>query len=633
MKAQTKWMTALTSVVVAAGGILGYSNLTEADESSGVPSSGENSSPENVIVMIGDGLSAGPMEIARNLEGGKDTDLFMESLDDVGMMRTYSDDNAVTDSAAAGTAIATGSKTYNGGIGVDEDGDEVESILDQYQKDGKKVGVISTNTVTDATPAAFTASVSDRSGQADIARQQYEAQYDVMLGGGGDYFSAEAQDGTDLTQEFVEDGYEYVTDEESLNEAGTPDKLLGLFNDSYMNYKTDRDNVDSEEPSLEEMTSKSLDVLSQDDEGFFLMVEGARIDHAAHAADATGVWQETMEFDRTVEQVTNWAEERGDTLVLVVSDHDTMGMSMTEPMDVESLRDIDVSPEYMAQELEMDDETGTFTEESIRNVFSEYANMEISEEQVASLLERIENEEGSIRPIHEVGWEIGSLIAEEYKVGVVDSNVRSESSTGGHTGNAVPVFATGEGSESFNGVFDNTEIRNKIQEVTESGEKEENKQTMSYTDVSDSHWAFESLSWADQRGLIDGYDDGTFRPSNALTEAQFAKMLLEFYGESEVGSPDGHWADGIYNALEEKGPPLNGYTNESARNNSVTRGTVAEVLAHMNGNEYGQERAIEWMYENDITTGRVEGETETERYDADGELTRAHATEFFKALE
>ncbi len=113
--------------------------------------------PKNVIVLIGDGMGLGQIEVARHMEYGKYGSLFIESLPNVALMKTSSADKQVTDSAAAGTAIATSVKTNNGAIGVDASGKEVDSILDDFKKMGRKVGVISTNTVTDATPAAFTA--------------------------------------------------------------------------------------------------------------------------------------------------------------------------------------------------------------------------------------------------------------------------------------------------------------------------------------------------------------------------------------------------------------------------------------------------------------------------------------------
>lgn len=458
-------------MVISSGSLLHASgSVNDNANENGVEHSSKNAQeevPENVIVMVGDGMGMGQMEIASMLEYGKEGELFMESLEHTGMTSTYSADNNVTDSAAAGTAIATGTKTNNGSIGVDENGNEVDSILDQYQDDGKKVGVISNNTVTDATPAAFTASVADRGSEEDIAMQQYEEGYDVLLGGGGEFFGADEEESEDrLVDDFQENGYEYATTEEELKEAGTPDKLLGLFNDSYMNYKTDKDEVESEEPSLQDMTKSGLDVLLQGDDGFFMMVEGARIDHAAHAADATGVWQEMIEFDQTVEKVVTWAEDRDDTLVVVLSDHETLGMSATENMDVDSLKNIEVSPEYMAQQLETQEGSDEYTDESIQQVFSEYADIDITNEELEAFRANIEDDEGEVYPEYQVGWEIGSIIADHNSVGALDTEIRAESDTGGHTGEMVPVFAAGAGSEHFTGYMDNTDIKGLIEEAS-----------------------------------------------------------------------------------------------------------------------------------------------------------------------
>ncbi|GEK59509.1 alkaline phosphatase [Marinococcus halophilus] len=461
----------LAGMVISSGGLL-YASGSANDNANenGIENSSKNSgdqAPENVIVMIGDGMGMGQMEIASTLEYGKEGELFMESLEHTGMTSTHSADNNVTDSAAAGTALATGTKTNNGSVGVDEDGNEVDSILDHYQEDGKKVGVISNNTVTDATPASFTASVADRGSEEDIAEQQYEEKYDVLLGGGGEFFGADEEENEDrLVDDFQESGYEYATNEEELEEVGTPDKLLGLFNDSYMNYKTDKDDVDSKEPSLQAMTEAGLNVLSQEEDGFFMMVEGARIDHAAHAADATGVWQEMIEFDQTVEQVVTWAEDRDDTLVVVLSDHETLGMSATESMDVDGLKDIEVSPEYMAQQLEAREDSDEYTDESIKQVFSEYADIDITDDELEAFRANIEDDEGEVYPEYQVGWEIGSIIADHYSVGSLDTEIRAESDTGGHTGEMVPFFAAGAGSDHFTGYKDNTDIVGLIEEAS-----------------------------------------------------------------------------------------------------------------------------------------------------------------------
>ncbi|MCE7792325.1 alkaline phosphatase [Salipaludibacillus sp. CUR1] len=430
-------------------------------------SEGTQTAPKNVIMMIGDGMGVGQIEIARLLEHGKEGILHMEKLEHAAFMRTYSSNNWVTDSAAAGTGIATSVKTDNGMLGVDPDGNELDSILKLFQAHDRKVGVISNNTVTDATPAAFTANVESRSGQEEIARQMLENEYDLMLGGGTDYFLPERQDGNNLIEEFEELGYDIVTDRDELLDVENSEKLLGLFHDSFMNYKVDYDLYDSNEPSLNEMSEVALDMLSQDDDGFFLMIEGARIDHAAHAADFTSVWQETIEFDETVGDVMEWAGERDDTLVVVLADHETMGMASSEVMDKEALRNVSASPEYMVSQFEFDEDNGIYTPESVRSVVQEYANFEMTDEEIDAFNEYIYDEEGELRFPHEQGWEIGSFIADQYGAGIMSREIRAASSTGGHTGNMVPVFAEGLGAERFNGTLDNTDITQILAEVSE----------------------------------------------------------------------------------------------------------------------------------------------------------------------
>lgn len=415
--------------------------------------------PKNVIVLIGDGMGLGQIEIARHMEYGKDGTLFLESLPNVALVRTYPADKQVTDSAAAGTALATAVKTNNKSIGVNAKGEEVDSVLDDFQKMGKKVGVISTNTVTDATPAAFTASVSDRyKGQPEAARQMLKNEYDVLLGGGWKYFAPKKQDGVDLLSKFEQKGYTLVKDKEQLAAVKNADKLLGLFNRSYMNYKQDRDDLNSKEPSLELMTKMAIDVLQKDKDGFFLMVEGARIDHAAHAADIPGVWKEMMEFDRTVKQTWEWASERKDTLVLVLADHETLGLSVTEPMNIDALKKITVSPEFMAGKLVKAENGISYTTESIQKVFKTYAGFELTQEQIKEFNTHVVSKKGKLNYQYKVGWEIGSLIAEHYQAGFVNREVRAASSTGGHTSNMIPLFAAGPGSQYFEGVLNNTDV-------------------------------------------------------------------------------------------------------------------------------------------------------------------------------
>ncbi|WP_257008278.1 alkaline phosphatase [Bacillus sp. FJAT-45350] len=426
--------------------------------------------PKNVILMIGDGMGFGQIEIARLLEHGKEGTLFMETLPYSALSKTHSNDNMVTDSAAAGTAIATGQKTNNGMVGINPNGNKLTSILAEFKKQGKTVGIVSTNSVTDATPAAFVANTTHRSHDAKIARQIFDSRIDIILGGGAKFFEPNAQNGTDLLKEFAQDGYEVVRTKDELNHYSPNhlSKLIGLFTSSHMNFIADKKIKNSIEPTLLEMSKAAIETGAQDKDGFFLMIEGARIDHAAHSADFTSIWKETIEFDKTVEFAVNWAKEDGDTLVVVLADHETMGTSATEMMDLEGLRNIAVSTDYMANQFEVDKQTNTYTKESIRDVFLEYANIEITDAQMNELkraIAQLRSLKGEIVPERLVAWELGSIIANHYRGGVLDSQYRKESATNGHSANMVPIFSYGIGAERFQGVLDNTDIPKLVREL------------------------------------------------------------------------------------------------------------------------------------------------------------------------
>lgn len=419
---------------------------------------------KNVVLMIGDGMGVGQLEIARLLEYEKDGSLFMESLPNVALMKTSSNSHFVTDSAAGGTAIATGKKTNNGMIGMTPKNKKANSVLHAFQQANKKVGVITTSKVTDATPASFVGHVVDRwGGQAQIARQMLEHKIDVVLGGGSSMFSPKEQQGVSLIKAFINEGYTFVNDKQSLKKAHQANRLLGLFHPSYMNYKLDYNVIETNEPSLIEMTEVALKVLSHEDAGFFLMIEGGRIDHAAHAADATSVWKETIEFDETVKKVVHWAKERQDTLVVVLADHETMGMSVSEPLHIHGLKKVKASPAFMASKLKQQSKGTSFSSSKMKGIFKEYANIMLTDQDVERLKKRIHQTEKGIYPEQIIAWEIGNMLAEHFQVSTMSRDIRTKSrTTSGHSGNMVPVFAYGPSAELFEGVLQNTDIAKMI---------------------------------------------------------------------------------------------------------------------------------------------------------------------------
>ncbi|MFW5898087.1 MAG: alkaline phosphatase, partial [Halanaerobium sp.] len=176
---------------------------------------------KNVILLVGDGLGMGQIDLTRTMAEDKDHELELMKLPETGIMMTSSTEG-VTDSAAAGTAMSTGHKVYNGAIAMNENGAELDSALDFAQVRKKATGVISTNTVTDATPASFIASVKDRGMGGEIAKQAINNDVDVMLGGGREDFTEE-EAGEDLIAKAKENDYQYVSDKDQLKRVQAMD--------------------------------------------------------------------------------------------------------------------------------------------------------------------------------------------------------------------------------------------------------------------------------------------------------------------------------------------------------------------------------------------------------------------------
>lgn len=278
--------------------------------------------PKNVILMIGDGMGVAQISLARLSLGASSQPLFMDTLPYAAFVNTQSANAVVTDSAAAGTALATGYKTNNGMISVLPDGTPVETILESAVKLRKAVGLVTTTTITHATPASFGAHVNSRGDEGDIAIQYIEKKIDVLLGGGRAMFAPKtSKGGRDLLGEAERAGYVIVDSRDSLLSA-RGSKLLGLFQDGALT-------TDPPEPTLAEMTEKAIQVLSADNDGFFLMVEGGQIDWRCHDNDRVGTIKQVLQFDLAVGKALDFARHNGNTLLIVTADHETGGLAIT----------------------------------------------------------------------------------------------------------------------------------------------------------------------------------------------------------------------------------------------------------------------------------------------------------------
>lgn len=370
------------------------------------PNAEDGPKAKNVIYLIGDGMGLGAVS-SLVLSEEEATGFEMNPV--IGLCETCSANNYVTDSPAGGTALATGTRTNNGYLGVDPDGKQLTSILRKAQTMGKKTAIVVNTTLTEATPAAFYAGVTSRNKTYDIAKQFTESEVDIAIGGGLDHF-INRPDSLDLTATLIEKGYDvYLHWETVLNSSS--DKFVGILPLSDL-HRREKGNKTAEaaegqevclaaklaasteeasgthlsEPTvyLQKATAKVLDVLSRNNkDGFFLMVESAIIDGYGHNNDSEGMIVEMREVDSTVRQLVEYVNQHPETLLVITADHETGGTGV----DYNSLAPGDVKP------------------------------------------------------------------------------VRLSFSTHGHTGTLVPIFAYGAGAEAFGGVMKNTDLPKKIEEL------------------------------------------------------------------------------------------------------------------------------------------------------------------------
>jgi len=281
---------------------------------------------KNILLLIGDGMGLTQVAAARIKALGAEGRLYIERMPVTGLINVHSADKLITDSGAASTALATGYKTRNGMIGVNPEGKRLLTILEAARNKGMATGLVVTSTITHATPAAFAAHVKSRYDELTIAVQMLENKVNVMMGGGRAYFlpkelGGKRRDGRNLIEEAKAIGYTYVETKDGL-QAADGEYLLGLFQMEALTTTA------SEEPRLAEMTAKAIEILSRNENGFFLMVEGSQIDWACHRNNPYETIRQTLLFDEAVKVVLEFATRDTSTLVVVTADHECGGMAI-----------------------------------------------------------------------------------------------------------------------------------------------------------------------------------------------------------------------------------------------------------------------------------------------------------------
>ena len=271
--------------------------------------------PKNIILLIGDGTGLNQITLSRMAISGVNSRLYIDQLPYSGISLTHSADNIITDSAAAATAWATGTKTKNKFISVTPNEKVLTSLTEAIFKKGYLSGIVATSSITHATPAAFYAHVNNRYKEKKIASQLQNSNINIAFGGGLNFFDLSA----------INDQIKYIYDLDELKNINTSSKrIIGLFDNDGIRRSPDR-------PSQQLMTKKALDILAKrtvECSGFFLMTEGSQIDWASHDNDASRMITEFRDFDLSIKYAVEFINTRDDTLLIVTADHETGGLQI-----------------------------------------------------------------------------------------------------------------------------------------------------------------------------------------------------------------------------------------------------------------------------------------------------------------
>jgi alkaline phosphatase len=434
----------------------------------------------SVIVMIPDGCDETVQTVARWYKG---TDLEVDNMKP-GTVKVHMANSIIPGSAAAATAFATGHKTTVRFLGIGPRTNDlltgfvptadpyapVASVLEAAKREGKAVGIVVSCRVTHATPAAFGCHIQDRGWDNDIMEHLVYNDIDVVFGGGGRHLIPSGQsytnkagqvwngrrtDGQNLMNVLADRGYQFVDHKDDLA-ALTSGKVWGMFDDSHMQPDIDRQYFAQHEPSLAEMVAKAIEILSQDPDGFLLMVEGPQVDWAGHNNDPIYMVTDFLAFDDAVKVANDFAKENGNTTVMAYADHNTGGMKLghyetavgyTETK-IEDLVDVlhgmtmsangVVTMAYGAVEAAGGTDIMPYLEASVW----ENWGIEMTAEDIAEV--------AALEPAVGLSYALARVISENHTV--------IGWTTHGHTGETVPLWINEDGIKAPGGVIDNTKL-------------------------------------------------------------------------------------------------------------------------------------------------------------------------------
>lgn len=447
---------------------------------------GRGKRPKNIIFCVADGMAHQIVAMTNHFQqavNGRPS-YWAELLErpDVvtGLQETRSLSSIVTDSAAAASTWGSGRKIWNRQLNYFPDGTALTPLYTILKEHGVRTGLVTTTTITHATPSGFSVAIDNREKEAQIAEQHLTRGVDILMGGGDKFFSgSKRKDKRDLYTEFAAKGYKVA---KTRNEAIglKSDKILGIFSDSHLPFSLDRDM--SEElrkgvPTLAEMVTVALDNLKGAKNGFVLQIEGGKVDHGGHANDIAGQIHDQIAFEEAVRVAIEFAQKDGETLVIITSDHATGGPSLNGAGDEyfdATAGFASIANHKCTFGITFDAIGKKPTADTVRDVIRDKYGYGLKLEEAEAVAATVNgNSPFKFLELQKAPNSVLALVLQNYsKVGYTSLN---------HTSEHVLVSAFGPGSEQMHGITNNIEFFNII--LAAKGIKFENAPQMSFEDA------------------------------------------------------------------------------------------------------------------------------------------------------
>ncbi|PPL00003.1 alkaline phosphatase [Parapedobacter indicus] len=414
---------------------------------------------KNIIFMVSDGMSVGTLSMANMLSERREgklcawMSLYQEKKAVRGLMDTASANSLVTDSAAASSSWGGGVRVNNGALNVTPEGDRPVPILQKFKAAGKSVGCVTTVPITHATPAGFCVNSDSRGDQAEIALMYHDLRFDVMMGGGTEFFSADnRKDKQDVFGKFVSSDFSVVKTRDELLAADVSGKpFLGVFYPNGLPYALDREHdeaLKANTPSLTEMVTAAIKRLAQNSKGFVLQIEAGKVDWSAHANDTGALIYDQLEFDRALAAVLSFAEADGETLVIVTTDHGNANPGLFgATANFEKIIDFKHTNDWVLQGIDRD-----FNAHQVRERIEYAQGYAINADEAVRLLAHYvtdRGEDGLYNPYKLPFADFADIQRKYTSIGWAGT---------GHSGDHVEVAAYGAGAELLKPFVRNTDL-------------------------------------------------------------------------------------------------------------------------------------------------------------------------------